>query len=282
MGSRQHANVISRIAAVLVCALCCGAASADVPQTKSDIKGASLVSLGTLPHSPEIGFLDEYCEGYRDKELTAAGRQVAKLGWIVTSEAPLGRYRVVTFASGYTPGTSGMCAARNANIGIFDGASLVALAYTSQSADVPLGTVEPLEGGALLVWGGGWTGPPVGELHESNNDLHLTAIAPERTFCRGRAVVPNVYGKPVDAARRILLAHGWRPQRPSASDRKWGGAGELAKRGIIEAESCSGTGVGYCAFSYRGPAGVLSLTTIGGTDLAENSVVNYGVVCTAK
>jgi hypothetical protein len=275
MGLPQYESVIARLAILIACAMCSGAAPADVLQTKSDIKGASLVSLRTLPRSPEKGSLDEYCEGYRAEKLTATGREVAKLGWIVTSEAPLGWYQVVTFASGFSPGTSAICYARNANIGIFNGASLIALAYTSRSAGWQLGRVEPLESGAVLVWGGDGPGPPVGELHEENNGLRLTEIAPERMFCSRRAVVPDVYGKPLDAARKILIAHGWLPQRPSERPGEYDRAAELAKRGIIEAEVCSGTGVGYCRFNYRGPAGVLSVTTLG----EGPTVVSYDVAC---
>lgn len=267
------------------CAACGRTAvpKSDVALTKSDIKGASLVSLATLPRSPENGSLDEYCQGYRAKKLTDLGRQVEKLGWIVTSQAQLGRYQVVSFASGFDPGTSALCSARNANIGVFNGSKLVALAYTARSADWRLGVVEPLESGALLVWGGDGEGAPIGELHAENDALRLTAIAPERTFCQGRAVVPNVYGKPLDAARKVLIAHGWRPQRPSESPGETDLAADFAKQGIIEAESCAGTGVGYCEFNYRGPSGVLSMTTVGGEpEPANNTVVRYSVGCPAK
>jgi hypothetical protein len=230
-----------------------------------------------LPHSPEKGSLDEYCEGYRIQKLTAVGSQVAKLGWIVTSDAPLGRYEAVTFASGFTPSTSAMCFARNANIAIFHGTSLVALAYGSRSARSPLGIVEPIEGGALLVWTDppGW---PVGELHDDNSGLRLTSIAPERTFCNRQAVVPNVYGKPLNAARKVLIAHGWRPSRPRERPDELDMAAQLAKQGIIETESCAGTGVGYCKFNYRSPAGLLSVTTAG----EAPRVVSYGVACRAQ
>jgi hypothetical protein len=280
MGLLHYRAVIASVAMLATCAMSSGAASSsDVLRSKSDIKGVSLVSLRAIPRSPENGSLDEYCEGYRARKLTAVGRQVAKLGWIVTSEAPLGRYQVVTFVSGFTPSTSAMCLARNANIGIFDGASLVALAYTPRSTDTPLGKVESLEGGALLIWSDppGW---PVGELHEQNNSLRLTPIAPERTFCRGRAVVPNVYGKQIEAARKILIAHGWRPRRPAQRPPFEVDfiVAQLAKSGVIEAEDCSGTGVGYCGFAYDGPAGVLGVTTAGD----DHSVVSYGVACSAR
>lgn len=262
--------------------MCATSAAAASLQARSDIKGVSLVALATLPHSPEKAPIDEYCEGYRAKKLTAAGRQVAGLGWIVTSEASLGRYRVVTFASGFTPGTSALCFARNPNIAVFDGVRPVALAYGSRRAEGALGVVEPLESGALLIWGDP-PGAPVGELRQEAGGLRLTAIAPQRAFCRGRAVVPNVYGKPLDAARRILIAHGWRPLRPSEKPGEFDTAADLARRGVVEAQTCSGTGVGYCEFKYRAPAGVLGLTTVGGEPKpADNTVVSYDVDCARK
>ncbi len=267
--------------AALVGAVLSGAASADTLRTASDLAGASLVPLGTLPRSPENGTLDEFCTRYRVKAASEAGREVAKRGWIVTSDAPLGRYRVVTFASGFKPGTSGICYARNGNLGVFDGASLVALAYTSRAAGWQLGMAEPLESGALLVWGGDGPAPPVGELREDNGGVRLTRVAAERTFCHGRAVVPNVYGKPLDAARQILIAHGWQPLRPREKPDPTDGAATLAKHGIVEAEACSGTGMGYCALTYRSAAGVLGVTTAGGEpdQPSANTVFDYQVAC---
>ncbi|RQR52288.1 hypothetical protein DIE18_32175 [Burkholderia sp. Bp9125] len=267
--------------AALVGAVLSGAATADTLRTASDLAGTSLVPLGTLPRSPENGALDEFCTRYRAKTTTEAGREVAKRGWIVTSDAPLGRYRVVTFASGFKPGTSGICHARNGNLGVFDGAALVALAYTSRAAGWQLGMAEPLESGALLVWGGDGPAPPVGELREDNGGLRLTRVAAERTFCHGRAVVPNVYGKPLDAARKILIAHGWQPLRPREQPDPTDGAATLAKHGIIEAAACSGTGIGYCALNYRSAAGVLGVTTAGGEpdQPSANTVFDYQVAC---
>nr|WP_249189165.1 hypothetical protein [Burkholderia cenocepacia] len=250
-------------------------------RTGSDIAGASLVPLGTLPHSPERGSLDPFCTQYRAKTTTAAGRAVAWRDWIVTSEAPLGRYTVVTFASGFNAGTSAICFVRNGNIGVFDGTTLVALGYTASKAGWQLGSVDRMENGALLVWGGNGPGAPVGELHEASGGLRLTRVAAERAFCDGRAVVPNVYAKPLDVARRILIAHGWQPLRPREKPDAMDGAATLAKHGIVEAEACSGTGVGYCALRYRNAAGVLGVTTVGGEpdEPSANTVIDYQVGC---
>ncbi|MEX3630070.1 MAG: hypothetical protein VB138_11935 [Burkholderia sp.] len=113
------------------------AAAARTPSTASEVAGASLVPLAVLPPSPEHGAPAEFCAHYREpaEALSAAGREVEKLGWFVMSEAPLGRYRAVSFASGFEPGTSTICTPRHANLGIFDGTRLVALAYTVRQAD---------------------------------------------------------------------------------------------------------------------------------------------------
>ena len=273
-------RVIAALGAGLVAALavsgCSRSAQADTEvQAGSDVQGVSLVAVSDLPRSPESGAVDGYCESYRATDLTATGRQVETQGWIVTSEAELGRYRVVTFASGFDPGTSAICTGRNANIGVFDGTRLVALAYTPRASDIILGSVEPLEGGALLVWGGDYPGPPLGELRVEQDRLRLTAVAPARTFCGQTATVPNVYGQTIEVARNDLTAHGWRPLPPEEAPEGYDRAAELARRGVIEAETCSGTGMGYCAFRYQGPGGVLEVTTVG----EDHSVLGYGVVC---
>nr|WP_249183261.1 hypothetical protein [Burkholderia cenocepacia] len=277
--TRHLASIVS--IAIFAGATFGGTASAEPLRTGSDIAGASLVPLGTLPHSPESGSLDPFCTQYRAKTTTAAGREVAQRNWIVTSEAPLGRYTVVTFASGFNAGTSAICFVRNGNIGVFDGTTLVALGYTARKAGWQLGSVDRMENGALLVWGGNGPGAPVGELHEASGGLRLTRVAAERAFCDGRAVVPNVYAKPLDVARRILIAHGWQPLRPREKPDAMDGAATLAKHGIVEAEACSGTGVGYCALRYRNAAGVLGVTTVGGEpdEPSANTVIDYQVGC---
>lgn len=223
--------------------------------------------------------MDEYCEGYRAETLTATGSAVQAQGWIVTSEAALGRYRVVSFASGFDPGTSGICTVRGGNIGVFDGERLVALAYAASGSETRPGSVQPMENGALLIWGGDYPAPPLGELHLAGDRPRLKAVADEQAFCRRTAVVPNVYGLPIQTARTSLAAHGWRPAPPEEAPGGYDGASALAAKGVVEAEACSGTGMGFCAFKYRGVAGTLDVTTTGGPDEADNAVVSYSVTC---
>ena len=102
-------------------------------------------------------------------------------------------------------------------------------------------------------------------------------MAPQETLCGGKAVVPNIYGKPINEARRLLWARGWAPvptrPAPEAASRE----GELAKRGVTEVEGCSGTGFGYCSYNYRGGGGLLSVATVGEGDFP--TVSGYSVTC---
>ncbi|MDC6126841.1 hypothetical protein PPH41_02325 [Burkholderia gladioli] len=258
---------------------------AQTPSTASEVTGASLVPLAVLPPSPEHGAPAEFCAHYREPAdaLSAAGREVEKLGWFVMSEAPLGRYRAVSFASGFEPGTSAICTPRNANIGIFDGTRLIALAYTARKADWHLGRLTSLETGGLLIGEGQGVGGPVAELHQQDEGLRLTAVAASRSFCQGRARVPNVFDKSIAEARKILIAQGWRPMRARRGDPLHDVAADLARHGVIEVNDCSGTGVGYCGYSYDNAAGMLSVVTVGGDpDPRNDDVVSATVACTEK
>lgn len=257
---------------------------------KSDLGDYQLIPLSRLPRSPEKSALDQYCSEYRATKQSPLARSVEKLGWIVTSEAALGRFRAVSFASGFNEGTSSLCFARNANIAVFEGNALVALAYakhpsqnSDSSWDPTLGVVEPLEDGrGLLIWTDP-PGTPVGELRVEGASLRLTALAKEHDYCHGRARVPDIYGKGIDTARRMLFARGWKPERPTEKPGEGDMAREMAKKGLIEAEGCAGTGVGYCGWTYRGKAGLLNVTTVGGElEPADNTVSRYDVACNAR
>ncbi|MEK6349141.1 MAG: hypothetical protein V4764_16780 [Burkholderia sp.] len=251
-------------------------------QVHSEVAGASLVALPVLPRSPATAPVPEFCAHYRldAAALSPAGRAVEALGWFAMSDAPLGRYRVVSFASGFEPGTSAICTPRHTNLGVFDGTKLVALAYLARSAQWQFGTLDPLETGGLLIGEGERVGGPVAELHQQDEGLALTEVAASRTFCGGRAIVPNVFGKSIAAARKILIAAGWRPMRPAEKPGPDDAAADLAKHGVIEAETCSGTGVGYCAYTYLNAHAALSVVTVGGDpDPRHDDVVSARAEC---
>lgn len=61
----------------------------------------------------------------------------------------------------------------------------------------------------------------------------------------------------ITALRAKLLAHGWSPLETFGADpggRRWNqfaDAGSMYQAGMIEVESCSGTGLNFCTFYYR-------------------------------
>lgn len=273
------------------------AARNDAPSTAasglavtSELPAFAFVRLSKLPPSPETAPLDESCTQYAAEPESPAAQMVERAGWIVTSEAPLAEFTVVSFASGFDPGTSAMCFARNANIAVFDGAALLALAYSKRPErenersplGAPLGRVLALEDASGLQVFTDPPGAPIGELQGNAKALRLTTRASEHTFCERKAIVPDIYDKGIDRARKLLLAHGWTPQPPADPPGEYDLAQDMAARGLTEAETCSGTGVGYCAWNYRSKAARLGVTTVGGdADPAGNIVVGYGVTCGA-
>lgn len=192
------------------------------------------------------------------------------------ADVPLGSYRAVSFAGQMQSATSGTCNVTQGNVAVFDNDRLVALAYGKSAEDAAIGRLTPLEGGAVRVWDGDIVESPAGDLHlDADGTLRLARIADEDAVCQGRAKVPNVYNMSIDKARKALAAKGWNPVRakPEGETHQT----TLIKRGIVEAEPCSGTGLGYCSFNYAGPAGTLSLTTVGEDTLPN--VVDYDVKC---
>ena len=107
--------------------------------------------------------------------------------------------------------------------------------------------------------------------------FEFNPVAASDGVCGGRAKVPNINNMPIDKARAALKANGWEPVPSSEQDRTDSRVAELVKLGVIEAEACSGTGLGYCSYNYRGEAGTLSVTTAGDNDYP--SVSDYDVKC---
>ena len=90
-------------------------------------------------------------------------------------------------------------------------------------------------------------------------------------------MVPNIHGRPINEARTILQRNGWTPAPPQTRDGNGSRVSGLVRRGVPEVEDCSGTGFGFCAYSYGGAAGTLSVTTAGDDDLP--AVAGYSVRC---
>ncbi|MBL8597369.1 MAG: hypothetical protein JNL14_06490 [Devosia sp.] len=247
----------------------------EVVSELPDIKAAKVTRLPEGPH-PEKQ--DDNCSSDFAEPTTEAGRYVLDRGWGVLSEVPIGDYQLVSFAGEFVPGTSGSCAVRQGNIGIFDGSKLKAILYTASKTDELIGVLTPNEVGTVRIWSGDYLGHPVADITAGSVGLIVGEIADEDSFCKGTVTVPTVFGEGITKARQSLISAGWDPV-PQPKE-EWGQQVDLHALGITEAVSCSGTGFGYCSYAYARAGAKLDVTTAG--ELFEDSVpgvVDYAVTC---
>lgn len=250
--------------------------NALAPRVVSELKDIRMKALNSLPKAGGSASDRNGCPWRVLQPKSTAARLVAAQGWAVMADVPLGSYRAISFAGQMEAGTSGTCNITQGNVAVFDGDKLLALAYGKSAHEAAIGNLTALEGGAVRVWSGDVIGSPVGDLRvEADGTVRLGKLAGEESVCKGQARVPNVYGMPIDKARKALADKGWKPVRikPDGESRQAG----LIKRGIVEVESCSGTGLAYCSFSYTGAAGALSVVTAGEKGLPN--VVGYDTKC---
>jgi hypothetical protein len=243
----------------------------------STISSLKFTVLNTLPEAPKI-IGREICNCVANPA-SEGGKLVKAHGWPVTAEVPMGHLEAVSFAAHFEAAYGGPYVTQQGNIAIFDGPRLIALVYGAKASDPAVGFVVALEGGGVRVWDGGSPNNPVGDIQADGNALRLGPLAAAQSFCQGKAVVPNIYGMPIDKARALLQAKGWSPvpAKLGTNEAQFSREIALAQRGVIEASDCSGTGLGYCRFGYTGAAGTLGVTTIGDDDFPDVSA--YGVTC---
>lgn len=251
-------------------------------QVRSEVKSLAIVLARDVPKAPPAASDRDSCGHLTITPSTAAGRLVASRGWAVTGEAPLPTGgQAVSFAGKFEPGTSGSCLVSEGNVAVFRGGTLLAIAYAPRASKETIGKIVPLADGHARIWGGDFLSQPIADLRVEN-DGYLLALAPlaaEETVCGGGAVLPNIYGMAIDRARKVLESKGWTPVQGAIGKNRneQGREIDLVERGILEVESCSGTGFGYCSFGYRNSAGTLSVTTVGDGEFP--SVSGYGATC---
>lgn len=249
-------------------------AAAASPRFASTVPAIRIAATTTLPAAP--AFDVEFCDHLFDKPKGEAAKAVAAKGWKITGELSAGRYQAVSFVGGAEPATSGACELSKGNVAFFEGGVLKAIAYGAGKGPM-IGRILPTGDGDLRIWDGDIVPGPVADVRISGDGgLAIGKVAAEEKVCGGKAVVPNIYGMPINRARAALQKAGWKPvaAAPEGEDPR---LEALVAQGVVEAESCSGTGFGFCAFNYRGPAGTLGVTTVGDGEFP--SVSSYGVAC---
>lgn len=272
-------------AALALAALCLAPALAFAdPALETQVAGLEIVALSDLPAAPKSGEVGEFCQHLlADPITTPAGAVVKAKGWKVTAETPFGALTAVSFISSAEQATSGTCDLLDGNLGFFDGIQLVALVYASDAKETLIGRVVPFGDKGLRLWSGDTLPQPLADVQPAGADgIAVTRLAPLEDVCNGTAKVPLIYGMPIDQARSLLAQHGWQPV-PFAGERStvYGIAPDLVAAGLPEVAECSGTGFGFCSFSYAEPAGTLFVTTAG--EISEDgtlpSVADYGMDC---
>lgn len=243
-------------------------------RVQSTVKGIAFTRLDTLPKAP-AGRHD--CDNYVIAPHSAAGKKVASAGWGVTGEERIGRFQAVSFAASFEPSTSGTCFVGKGNVGIFDGGELIALAYAAGGSDMSIGSVHPFENDGLRIWDGGVLAGPVADIRSAGNRLSVVELASEERFCRGKSVVPKIYGMPIGKARQALLRNGWSPVPYAGTEGRWLREAELAKAGFEEVASCAGTGFAFCGFDYKRSGARLTVVTAGEDE--QPLVSGYQVEC---
>jgi hypothetical protein len=192
------------------------------------------------------------------------GRDIVRRGWHITSEAQVGGHVAIGFVRGFLAGTSSICFAVEGHVAIADRNRLVAIVSAPMNdpsdgeGDI-IGEVHEVPGsGNLRITDGTGAAPPIADVRFDAGGVQVVAVASRDAICRGRASVPNVYGRTISSASRALLRLGWRP-----SNRRLG------------LQDCSGTGVGYCLFTFRQGGRSVGIVTVG----EDRHVVRYDPHC---
>ncbi|HLQ17521.1 MAG TPA: hypothetical protein VK146_00970, partial [Tabrizicola sp.] len=152
--------------------------------------------------------------------------------------------------------------------------------YGTDAEALLIGSLRPF-GTGIRILSGDLLAGTTADVTYNGTALTVTPPADQEPVCDAAGVVPTIENQPIDKARKLLLQSGWTPVPGDPEQQSFGMARDLAAAGITEVGDCSGTGFGFCAFSYTGAAGELSVITAGegGEDGSLPTVARYGVDC---
>ncbi|MFC4291041.1 hypothetical protein ACFOWX_01285 [Sphingorhabdus arenilitoris] len=248
---------------------------AHIAKLSSTIPDIRVSETHVLPQNPDQSELDGFCSHYLTQDVSAYGEMVQKAGWLVTSEHQEGGLHFVSFSSALDPGTSGVCFGRNGNLAMFGDGKLLAIAYSARPDDLVIGSLDPLDQKPGEFYIGDGTGPyaPIAKMTVRGGISAITPLPAQESYCGGKAVIPNIYGKQIFDARKPLRSAGWRPN--SSPDEGYGGTVTHLRKSVPEVDGCSGTGYGFCTYAYRKGKMTLGMTSVG----EEYNIIGYSVDC---
>ncbi|MDO5606728.1 MAG: PASTA domain-containing protein [Paracoccus sp. (in: a-proteobacteria)] len=249
--------------------------TASAYELSATAPGFAVAQPDAVPANP-AGDGQNYACWPRPDGFATQGAQLADdHGWNVLSETVADGLAFVSFAGRVVPSTSGTCVMEDGNIAIFRGQNLLGLIYRDATAapgeDAPqaIGALQQIQPGVIRILAGDQLALPLADIVLSGTGgAAVHPVSAETTVC-GNSVVPNIYGETILDARAALQAAGWQPVRSPDADPP---DEFFTTHDIIEAESCSGTGLGYCSFTYQNAGGDTLTVTTGG-DMPEYAPV---------
>lgn len=245
------------------------------------VPDAAIVPIQGLPVIPHEKSENDFCSRYKDPPGVEA-RSARGRGWRTDYDVSFGPITFVNIFRHYEY-VGAMCYEDGARFVLFDHGAPIAAIISGARGEGAIGSVEKMESGALrLVNSLG--DAPFGDLFLTGRTIEIRSLPAADTVCDGRHMVPNVFGMPIEKARRILGKAGWTPitaapptvaNDPDNSTEVEDNLDriDLYGRGIKEVTECNP--MGFCAFSYQSDGARLDLSTHG-------NVNDYGVDCASS
>ena len=254
-------------------------ASADGITIDIEIEHFEYAPLDKLPKGPNPEIGEYQCRYYvieNDNLKYSQAKLIDQSGWGVLAETKLANYTLVAFAGSFTDGTSGTCLINQSNIAIFNTDNLEAIVYLDDPSAAHIGDLMLTDAGYIRVFSGDYIQLPAAEIHLAENGLALTDTSAFTPYCNGGSIVPDVIGKNIAEARKVMFQYGFRPSLADEPDvPAW--RSNLLEEGIIEIDACSGTGLAYCRFNYYNEISSVALITAG--EDAIPNVISDDVNC---
>jgi len=240
-------------------------AAADGITVDIEVEHFEYAPIDNLPKGPNPEIGEYQCRSYvieKDQLKYAQAKMIDRSGWGVLAETTLANYTLVAFAGSFIDGTSGTCLINRSNIAIFNDDTLEAIVYLDDPTATHIGDLILTDAGYIRVFSGDYIQLPAAEIHLTRNGLALTDTSAFTPYCNGGSIVPDVIGKNIAEARKVLFQYGFRPRLADEPDvPAW--RSNLLEEGITEIDACSHTGFAFCRFNYKNNVSEVGLVTAG-------------------
>jgi hypothetical protein len=246
-------------------------------RVRSLVPDAAIVSIGDLPVIPYEKPEKDFC-GRDNAASGAEARWASSRGWRINLETTLGPIRLINVFRRYEP-VNAICYQIDARIILFEHGVPIATILSGVMGEGPIEVLEDTDHGGFRLENEVGD-PPFGELFLTGRDIEIRPLPPADRIC-GDTLLPNVFGKRIGRARRILRGSGWKsePQPPPARYRDVDGNlsienytdDGLYKKGFKERSDCNP--MGFCDFNYRRGKVAIKLHTY------DETVTRYYETC---